>query len=182
MFGNILLGGLLLLCTTSLALAASRVELVQQAGLAAFGPGVPAADFTLMTPDGTALRLEEQRGHVVVLNFWATWCAPCRLEMPLFQKLHQELQQRPLRVWAIAVHEGRDKVAPFLAEQGLTFTALLDPQGEVSGLYAVRGLPATMLIDCAGKIVGHATGVREWTSEVFRALLDHLFEETTCRK
>lgn len=182
MIAKALLGVFLLLWATSLALAASRAELVQQAGLAAFGPNVPAADFTLLTPDGTPLRLEEQHGKVVVVNFWATWCAPCRQEMPLFQQLHQEFQQQPLRVWAIAVQEGRDKVAPFLATQGFTFPALLDQQGDVMGLYAVRGLPATMLVDCAGHLVGSATGVREWTGAAFRALLGQLLQEVACRR
>ena len=84
-------------------------SLVQAASLRAVDEPQPAADFQLSDLDGQLLRLQDQRGKVVLLNFWATWCHPCLQEMPLMEQLYQTLQQRPFVMWAVAMKEDRDE-------------------------------------------------------------------------
>lgn len=163
------------------AMAAPAASLVQAAGLRAMDEPRPAAEFELSTPDGQVLRLQDLRGKVVLLNFWATWCPPCVQEMPLLDQLYQSLRQQPFVVWAVALKEGRDKVAPFMDTHRLQFPALLDTDGAVSTRYGVRGLPMTSLIDCNGNVVAQALGSREWTGEAIRTLLTALLSEPGCR-
>jgi peroxiredoxin len=162
-------------------MAASVASLVQAAGLRTVDEPRPAIEFELPTVDGHLLRLQDQRGKVVLLNFWATWCPPCVHEMPLLEQLYQSLRQQPFVVWAVAMKENHDKVAPFMDQHRLHFPALLDTDGVVSTRYGLRGLPVTYLIDCSGNVVGQALGPREWTSEAVRTLLIALLSEPGCR-
>ena len=111
--------------------------------------GRPAPDFALPRVDGPEMRLADLRGRVVLLNVWATWCEPCKVEMPLLQRLAQE---HPDQVVVLGVNYGEDpaKVQAFAAAYGLTFPLLLDPEHEVVRLYGVRGLPTTVVIDPEG--------------------------------
>ena len=116
--------------------------------------GAPAPDFTLDTPDGT-FRLSEARGEVVLLNFWATWCGPCRFEMPEFQELHHTRGERDgIRVVAVNLTsaDSREGAIAFAEELGLTFTIAFDDTGSITESYGVRGLPATFFIDREGVI------------------------------
>ena len=88
--------------------------------------------FPTVLPRRKQLRLHDQRGKVVLLNFWATWCPPCVHEMPLLDQLYQTLRQRPFVLWAVAMQEGRDKVAPFIDQHPFQFTVLPDSDGAVS--------------------------------------------------
>jgi thiol-disulfide isomerase/thioredoxin len=117
---------------------------------------------------------------VVLLNFWATWCHPCLQEMPLMDQLYQSLRQRPFVMWAVAMKEDRDQVAPFMDKHHFQFTALLDRDGAVSARYKLRGLPTTYLIDCHGNTVGWGGGPQEWTSEAIRTLLAALLSDPSC--
>jgi peroxiredoxin len=173
--------GLAIFLSTQTAVAAPVASLVQAAGLRAVEESRPAADVDLPALDGQSLRLQEQRGKVVLVNFWATWCPPCVQEMPLLETLYQSLRQRPFVVWAVAMKENRDKVAPFMDKHQLGFPALLDTDGAVSARYGVRGLPATYLIDCTGNLVGQVFGPQEWTSEAIRTLLTELLSDPSCR-
>jgi peroxiredoxin len=161
-------------------MAASVASLAQAAGLRAVDESRPVADFQLPNLDGLLLRLQDQRGKVVLLNFWATWCPPCLEEMPLMNQLYQSLRQQPFVMWAVAMKEDHAKVAPFMAKHRFHFTALLDRDGAVSGAYKLRGLPTTYLIDCHGMIVGLARGPQAWTSEAVRALLTELLSDPSC--
>ena len=126
-------------------------------------------------PDGNTIRLEDFRGKVVFLNFWATWCIPCRLEMPAMERLHGEFKGRGFVVLAVNVQEGAGPVRAFVRELNLTFPVVLDPKGAAAMAYSVRGLPATYLIDRNQIIVGRVMGAREWDSkdgrEYIRTLL-----------
>ncbi len=128
-------------------------------------------------PDGNTIRLEDFRGKVVFLNFWATWCIPCRLEMPAMERLYQEFKGRGLVVLAVNVQEGPQAVRAFLREHKLTFPVVLDPKGAAAMTYLVHGLPATYLIDRKLRIVGRAFGAREWDSKDGRAYIRALLEE-----
>jgi len=172
--------GCALLCYGQAVLAAPLAALLQAAGLQAVDAPQPAVDFQLPGLDGQMLRLHEQRGKVVLLNFWATWCPPCLHEMPLLEQLYQALQRRPFVLWAVAMKEDRDKVAPFLDKHRFQFTTLLDRDGAVSARYKVRGLPVTYLIDCRGNTVGSRLGPEEWASEAVRTLLTALLSDPDC--
>jgi peroxiredoxin len=120
--------------------------------------GERAPAFELAALSGANLSLAGLRGSPVILNFWATWCAPCRLEMPLFQQCI-ETSGGALRVVAVNAGENPDVVQAFVDELGLTLDVLLDPSAEVQRLYQVRGYPTTYLIDAEGTIRIHHLGV-----------------------
>lgn len=134
-----------------------------------------AADFTLENLSRKRVSLESLRGNVVFLNFWATWCPPCVQEMPSMEKLHREFKDKGLKVIAINYRETPAEVNRFFTKHKLTFTALMDYEGTVSERYQVWGLPATVLIDQQGQIIGKVSGARDWHSdpaiEFFQELL-----------
>lgn len=110
--------------------------------------GEPAPDFTAQTPGGEPIALSDFRGSVVALNFWATWCAPCQVEMPSLQRA-SETSGGPV-VLAVNVGEGQERVQAFLNEHGLTFPVALDPDETIAALYGVRVFPTTVWIDAEG--------------------------------
>ena len=177
---RLLVIGLAMLLWGQTVLAAPLASLMQAAGLRAVDEPQPATDFQLPGLDGQLLRLHDLRGKVVLLNFWATWCPPCVHEMPLMDQLYQALRQRPFVIWAVAMQEDRDKVAPFIDKRQFHFTTLLDSDGAISGRYKVRGLPTTYLIDCRGNTVGWAVGPQEWTRDAVQALLTALLGDPSC--
>ena len=138
---------------------------------------VRAPDFTLRDLQGNAVRLQDLRGKVVFLNFWATWCPPCRLEMPTMEQLHKEFSDRGLVVLAVNFRESLDEVRSFLKQHGLTFTTLLDEQERAFGLYRAWSLPTTYLINKEGDIVGKVIGYRDWHSEQAKAFFRQLLED-----
>ncbi len=117
----------------------------------------PAYDFALPTLDGGSVRLSELRGHWVLVNFWATWCAPCRDEMPYLDRLGS---QHPgnLVVLAVNMREPPSVIAPFVAELGIDLPILLQPDDAMLLAYDVRGLPVSVLIDPAGMVVLRTVG------------------------
>ena len=133
-----------------------------------------APDFTLRTPEGGTLALSGLRGRVVFLNFWATWCAPCRIEMPEMERLHREFKDRGLLILAVDLDESPKLVAKFMQEFRLSFPALLDSDSRVASRYRLQGLPTTILIDRQGRTVGRAVGPREWAGPEGRALIRSL--------
>ena len=114
--------------------------------------GRPAPDFTLQTVDGESVTLSHLRGQVVVLNFWATWCPPCRAEMPALQEVYDARRAEGLTVLAIDQNEPADLVSSFRDELGLTFPLLLDPGYFVSDRYRIGVLPTTFFVDRSGVI------------------------------
>jgi len=118
----------------------------------------PALNFTLQTLDGRALSLADLKGKTVLLNFWATWCGPCRAEMPLLQ---QAQDRNPDRLVILALNNGEapDLVNAFVSELGLRLAVLLDPDNQVTERYRVRGFPTTIFIDPAGVIRYQHIGV-----------------------
>lgn len=116
--------------------------------------GWQAPDFALATADGGTLQLSDLRGQVVLLNFWATWCPPCKAEMPDLNALHLEHgAARRFAVVGVNVQESAEQVRAFAEPRELAFPLALDTRGDVStGLYAVRGLPVTYIIDRDGRV------------------------------
>lgn len=118
----------------------------------------PAPSFTLPSLDGQEKSLEDFKGRPILLHFWATWCPPCREEMPLFQKFYNELGPSGLVVLGINVGEPPEVVRNFVEELKVTFPILLDEKGKIANKYGVRGLPTTFWIDPSGEIVDVTLG------------------------
>jgi peroxiredoxin len=135
---------------------------------------VEAPNIIETDPDGKTIRLRDFRGKIVFLNFWATWCVPCRLEMPAMERLYRDFKSKGFVVLAVNVQERPGPVRAFVRELKLTFPVVLDPKGTAAMVYAVRGLPATYLIDRNQMIVGRAIGAREWDSQDGRAYIRSL--------
>lgn len=108
--------------------------------------GWRAPPFALLTTSGSPLALEQARGAVTIINFWASWCKPCQRELRDLQALY-ELYPADLRILAVNVGESAQAVHEWVAQRGLTFDILLDARGEASTLYQLRGLPTTILLD-----------------------------------
>ena len=123
---------------------------------------------------GNWVRLSDYRGKIVFLNFWATWCAACVVEMPAMEKLHRRLKDKDFAMVAINMQESDAQVKAFFERLKLSFTALLDSNGEVAAAFAVNALPTTFILDKEGRIVGAAIGPREWDSRASIALFDYL--------
>ena len=114
---------------------------------------------------GGNTRLADYKGKVILLNFWATWCIPCRAEMPGMETLWQKYRERGLVIAAVSVDEGsRGRIETFSKLLDLSFPILLDPESEVSDLYEVSNMPTSFLIDRNGKIISRIVGTKEWTS------------------
>src|SRR5882762_4919843 len=117
------------------------------------------ADFTLIELSGKSWTLKELRGQVVVVNFWATWCPPCRKEMPDLETLYKQFKDQGLVILAIS-DEDAGKVRPFIAEQKVTYPILLDPGRKVNELFQIEGIPKTFVYDRGGKLVAQSIDMR----------------------
>lgn len=114
-----------------------------------FEVGAPAPDFELDSLSGERIRLRDLRGEPVLLNFWATWCGPCRQEMPEIQARSEKFEGQ-FHVVAVNFDEPRDQVQSFVDELGLTFTVVLDPGAKIQKLYRIRGYPTSYFVDAEG--------------------------------
>jgi cytochrome c biogenesis protein CcmG/thiol:disulfide interchange protein DsbE len=135
----------------SLWIAASRVPTISDPTTVAPQVGFLAPDFTATTLGGETVKLSELRGTPVVLNFWATWCPPCRAELPHFQAVHAS-QGADFTLLAVDVREAPQDVARFADQLGLTFPIPLDADGRIAATYQVRAYPTTFFIDADGVI------------------------------
>jgi peroxiredoxin len=134
--------------------------------------GRPAApEFDLKDPNGKSVRLADFRGRPLVINFWATWCPPCRKEMPSMQRAHEIFAKEGIGLIAINVGEDADTVAQFLTDTQVAFPLPLDETSAVVMSYPVRGLPTTFVLDPEGRLAFVAAGEREWDDP---ALMDRI--------
>jgi peroxiredoxin len=124
-------------------------------------PSSPAPDFTLRSMDGPNLRLAEQRGRVVMVNFWATWCGPCRQEMPHLNKLYDKYRDSGFVLLGVNIDDNARAATDLATKLGLKFPVLLDTDKAVSRLYDLGSMPATVLIDRDGKVRHLHRGYRE---------------------
>jgi peroxiredoxin len=130
------------------------VALAAIAGLAvpAVAPSAPAPDFTLRSMSGPNLRLQEQRGQVVLVNFWATWCGPCRQEIPQLNKLYDKYRSSGFVLLGVNIDEDAKAATDLATKLGVKFPVLLDTDKKVSKLYDMSAMPATIVIDRDGKV------------------------------
>ena len=128
-----------------------------------FAAGEPAPDLRFSDLEGHEVALGSFRGHVVVLNIWATWCAPCLAELPSLDRLHRALSRDGLVVLAVSVDERGTDVARFAKERGLTLRVLRDPGGSASArALQVEAQPTTFVIDASGRLRERYLGVADW--------------------
>jgi peroxiredoxin len=153
----------------------NREDLFSKVGIQAIKSGKKAPNFRLEDLKGKKSELKHFIGKVVFLNFWATWCGPCKEEMPSIEALYQKFKGKDFVFLAISVdYEGKNSVKEFIEKKHYTFPVLLDPKCKVFDLYEVKGIPTTILIDKNGSIVGKTTGPRDWNSPEAISLLNSL--------
>lgn len=137
--------------------------------------GETAPDFILPTIVGKNLKLSEQRGRVVLINFWATWCSPCRQELPLLNALYERYHAAGLEIWAVNIEEDSAKATKMSRDLGLRFPLLLDTGKRVSRRYDPAVMPSTVLVDRDGKVryvhLGYKPGYEERYERQIRELL-----------
>lgn len=174
------------------ALGAAAVVLLAWAGQGRYGavlPGSPAPDFTATTLDGEKATLETYRGRVVLLNIWATWCPPCREEMPSMERLYRTFNERgaPFEIVAVSIDAApgtKDaagnvggNLRTFVDEFGLTFTILHDPSGRIQRTYRSTGVPESFLITADGMIFRRLVGAVEWDTPEWEATIQRLLPD-----
>src|SRR2546426_10188213 len=155
---------------------ARPVDPFEKAGVSELTEGQRGPAFTLATLDGGRSSLADHRDKLVVVNFWATWCQPCTLEMPTLEALWRGYRDRGLVVVGVSVDRGtpRTLLEPYVRNLKLTFPILLDPDSKTSDRWRVTALPATFLVRPGGEVAGMVMGAREWNSQEMRALVERL--------
>lgn len=135
----------------------------------------PAEEFTLADRDGKQVSLRHFRGEVVMLNFWASWCKPCRQEMPILEQLYKRYKALGFTLIAINVDDDPAKGAALLRDVPVTFPVLFDGKGEVSALYKLKGMPSSIFIDRKGQLrylhTGYKAGDEQEYDKQIRALI-----------
>ncbi len=150
----LLVGGLFIIATRVQpeTVAASALSRSPVADTPAPQENHPAPDFTLSDPGGATVQLSALRGQVVLVNVWATWCPPCRAEMPMIDAAYAQYRDQGFTVLAVNQREDGRSVAAYMAQTGLSFPALLDRDGAVSAAYRANVLPSSFFIDRAGVV------------------------------
>jgi peroxiredoxin len=157
--------------------AAGMADPYQAMGISRPDHAIQALNFSLPTFAGGKSRLADYRGKVVLLNFWATWCAPCREEMPSIQTLWERYKDKGLVVLAVSEDDGKRKqIADFIGRTRLQFPILLDHDFKIANRYILPGLPTTYLIGRDGTIAATLLGTQDWSRHEARALIEYLLE------
>ncbi|MFT5455223.1 MAG: peroxiredoxin, partial [Myxococcota bacterium] len=162
-----------------------RLAALALAGLLASAPAFAAdkaTDFTLRDINGKSLTLSSLEGKVVLLSFWATWCGPCKEEMPHLQKMYTEKKDKGFVMLSISTDDARSasRVKPYIMKMGYDFQVLLDKESKVIGTYnPAKTLPYTVVIDRAGNIAHVASGFNPGDEDELEELVSHLLDGTT---
>ena len=159
------------------ALLATCLAAMASAAAAAVLTSGPAPDFTLHSMGGSNLRLQEQRGQVVMLNFWASWCAPCREEMPLLDRLYERYHASGFQLLGVNVDEDAHNAAGVSSKLGLHFPVLLDTEKKVSRLYDLSTMPSTVLIDRDGRVRYIHRGYKDGYEQTYEQQIRELLRE-----
>ncbi len=155
---------------------------IQEAEHLPLEKGKPAPDFVLKDMDGQTTRLSDFRGRLVFLNFWATWCPPCRDEMPSMEELHQLMKGRPFKMLAVSVDTDAETANRYIQKNGFTFTTLADHQQKTAGLYHTTGIPETFLISAEGILLLKVIGPDNWSSPKNIAVIERLLPPASPQK
>jgi thiol-disulfide isomerase/thioredoxin len=165
-----------LLAAVPVGIAGAGTDLYAMAGVQPVHGQAPAPSFDLPTLDGQSLSSGNLRGKVVLVNFWATWCGPCKEEMPALQRLKQHFKTGEFELLAVTTDPQREAIKGFVQSLGLAFPVLLDEAKDVSATFGVRGLPTTVLIGKDGRMLARAVGPRAWDSPESVALIRRMVE------
>lgn len=146
-----------------------------------FDAGLPRAskeqlapDFTVKDLDDNDVSLSDFKGQVVFLNFWASWCGPCISEMPSIQSLYEQTEDLDVKILTLNIGESKEIAKQFIDKYNYTFHTILDPENRVAGMYGVRSIPTTYIIDKTGMIVTGKLGAHEWDSPEIVEILKEL--------
>ena len=148
-------------------------ELTPPFGIRIYDIGA-AQNFTLQDIDGEKFELRETRGQWVFLHFWASWCGPCREEMPAIQKLSEVIPENKLQIVMINTAEDEDTIFEFLGTIGVDLNSLMDTDGQVTETWKPRGLPTTFLINPQGEVKYQAIGGRDWQKPEYIEFINKL--------
>ena len=175
--GLLFSGGLLILgLGAPLHDAAAVSDLFAALRVTRVATGSPIASFDLKNLEGETVRSMELAGKVVLLNFWATWCGPCKEEMPSLARLQTQFDPTQFQVVTITTDMHPQGIKQFLQHLGIDLPVLFDEREDVSRSFMVRGLPTTVLLTQDGRAIGRAVGPRAWDSEESVALMRHVLE------
>jgi thiol-disulfide isomerase/thioredoxin len=161
-------------CTAS---AQSKIDYKVIKNLEPLKDNGPTPDFSIAGFDGKPVSLKNFRGKTVFLNFWATWCVPCREEMPAMERLYQEFKDKNFVILAVNVKDRKQDALKFLKELKITYPAAFDPDGQVGLLYGAWGLPTTYLVGPRGEGLARAWGPADWYSPAARNLISQILAE-----
>ena len=138
----------------------------------------PDYDVVVVATGDTVSLRDRYKGQVTLINIWATWCAPCREEMPAMEALYKDYAARGFKIAAVSIDEGGNEgIKTFAQELGLTFDILHDQSGAIQGVYQTTGVPESFLLDRDGKIVRRLIGSHDWNSPSNRDLIDRLLAQ-----
>lgn len=180
-FGALLLGLAIMSCDQVTGVS---VEAKEQRSLVASVPESPRVGFrtpafTLPDLQGKEVSVAELRGKVILINFWATWCGPCIVEMPSMEKLYREFHDEGFEILAVSSDlQGQMATKPFKEQFELTFPILHDLHQEVNAIYQIRSIPASLLVGKDGVIAYRVPGARDWYSEKARTMIRQLLDVT----
>lgn len=172
---------LLLAVLTAVALhtqaATPTVELAKQAGMDAYPVALRAPHWRLPALAGETRGPEDYKGRIVLLNFWASWCPPCRDEFPSLERLQKKLGGKDFTVLAISTSDSQTGVERFLGGRSPVFDILMDDDGKVSAAFRARGVPVTYLLDRQGRLLAGKTGPQQWDSPAMEVLIQQAIEK-----
>jgi thiol-disulfide isomerase/thioredoxin len=164
--GFIKLNALIAIILINASVAANEIDIKPPFGIRNHDIGI-APDFTLQDIDGETFTLNQSKGQWIFLHFWASWCGPCREEMPAIQRLSDKTQDNKFNIVMINTAEDEDTIFEFLATIDVDLNSLMDTDGQVTEVWKPRGLPTTFLINPKGEIKYQAIGGREWDNPVY---------------
>ena len=167
-----------IISTLSFSLEIKKEDHFSKAGIQPIKGGKKAPNFCLEDLQGKMWELKHFKGKVVFLNFWATWCSPCKEEMPSMEELCKQFKDKDFVFLAISVdYAGIKPVKEYIEKNRYTFPVLIDPKGKTLDLFGVRGIPATFLINQKGGLIGKAIGPRDWKRPEVVSIVNLLLEK-----
>jgi peroxiredoxin len=160
-----------------IAIVFTSVVLTSTKSIAAGLVNTKAPDFTLKSLSGENLNLTEQRGNITVINFWASWCGPCRKEMPILQKLHDKYTDLGVQVWGINVEQENQAGRDFIKKISVNFPILFDEKNTLSALYQVDAMPTTVVVDRSGQVRYVFRGYKDGYEKKYAKVIKKLIRE-----
>jgi peroxiredoxin len=173
---------LAILLTFSLPAKGEEGNLFSKIGVTPFRDHKKAPNFCLEDLNGEKVQLNALKGKIMFLNFWATWCGPCKEEMPSMEALYQHYRERDFLFLTISIdYGGREQVRKFIETHRYHFPILIDPAGKTLDLFEIGKIPATLIIDRNGRMIGRVIGPRNWSSPEIFSLVDQMLHDRPSR-